>query len=168
MCTSVQGLKLLLCMMVFLIILCGCLAATCCSATQCAQKVCNSRCLCCVSKTGRLRLPCREHCATSYSLSVLIADSEIAPAFIDFCQRQLVGSKRNLLLVAHNGKVFDFPYIKKDFALEGISLPDGWCWLDTVLLARSHLRLKQGHTQVRASHCCWSICIGCNSIFASV
>ena len=45
-----------------------------------------------------------------------------------------------MVLVAYNGKSFDFKYVVKDFALQDITLPPDWRCLDPKIMASSRLR----------------------------
>ncbi|KAK9787863.1 hypothetical protein WJX73_003619 [Symbiochloris irregularis] len=57
----------------------------------------------------------------------------IAAAFVDWVCG-LRQSDEVPVLVAHNGKHFDFCWLVRDFALEHVSMPADWVWLDTLAL----------------------------------
>ena len=40
------------------------------------------------------------------------------------------------VLIAHNGKSFDIPFLALEFAREGFQIPANWHFLDTLLVAR--------------------------------
>ncbi|XXG54014.1 hypothetical protein AAC387_Pa03g1998 [Persea americana] len=60
---------------------------------------------------------------------------DLAPILLHFVRsRQIDGGP--VLLVAHNGRCFDVPFIVKEFGRCSIEIPPDWLFLDTVPLAR--------------------------------
>ena len=67
---------------------------------------------------------------------------ELIPILVQYIQsRQKPGGR--VILVAHNGKIFDVPFLKEEFRRHSCELPSNWVFLDTVPLARKLLKSGQ-------------------------
>ncbi|PWA55956.1 exonuclease DPD1, chloroplastic/mitochondrial [Artemisia annua] len=63
---------------------------------------------------------------------------ELIPILVQYIQsRHKTGGQ--VILVAHNAKIFDVPFLKEEFRRHSRELPSNWCFLDTVPLARKLL-----------------------------
>jgi DNA polymerase III alpha subunit (gram-positive type) len=70
------------------------------------------------------------------------------------------GSNTTPILVAHNGRRFDFPFLISHMAAAGLAMPSGWLALDSLELARQFLPSLKHHKLGRppvpssiCSHC---------------
>ncbi|EFJ29104.1 hypothetical protein SELMODRAFT_440920 [Selaginella moellendorffii] len=60
---------------------------------------------------------------------------EVGPSIIQFVESRRKGDEP-VILVAHNGKRFDVPFLLKEFQSCGIQVPEWWLFLDSMPLAR--------------------------------
>nr|GEX31385.1 exonuclease DPD1, chloroplastic/mitochondrial [Tanacetum cinerariifolium] len=73
---------------------------------------------------------------------------ELIPILVQYIQsRQKLGGQ--VILVAHNGKTFDVPFLKEEFRRHSCELPSNWLYLDTVPLARKVLNSGVGLENMR-------------------
>lgn len=63
----------------------------------------------------------------------------VAKDFLDFCSGKV-------LLIAHNGNSFDFPFFHYELKRAGLSYPDHWHCLDTLLWARKYRKDLPKHS----------------------
>lgn len=55
----------------------------------------------------------------------------VAKEFMDFCDRPV-------MLVAHNGELFDLPFLQAEFRRNSLSLPKDWIFVDSLKWARKY------------------------------
>lgn len=73
---------------------------------------------------------------------------ELIPILVQYIQsRQKPGGQ--VILVAHNAKIFDAPFLKEEFRRHSCELPSNWLFLDTVPLARKLLKSGVGLENMR-------------------
>ena len=58
-------------------------------------------------------------------------------AFIDFINYHCPTEDFVPVLIAHNGKTFDIPFLDMEFACAGMQIPAKWHYMDTLSMARS-------------------------------
>lgn len=68
---------------------------------------------------------------------------EVAQHFLGFVSRHCSAEDAVPVLIAHNGRAFDVPWIAAEFARSGLQLPSDWHFLDTCQLARRALKQLQ-------------------------
>lgn len=64
-------------------------------------------------------------------------------AFVDFVESRRKGDE-NVILVAHNGRRFDVPFIMKECYECSMEIPSHWYFLDTIDLAKTMLKKRFG------------------------
>lgn len=64
-------------------------------------------------------------------------------AFIDFVEGRRKGDEE-VILVAHNGRRFDVPFIMKECYECSMEIPSHWYFLDTIDLAKTMLKKRFG------------------------
>lgn len=67
----------------------------------------------------------------------------MAQRFIDFVARHCPADDVVPVLIAHNGRSFDVPWLAAEFARSGLEVPAKWHYLDTFLLAKRALSGQQ-------------------------
>lgn len=66
---------------------------------------------------------------------------DFIPVLLKYVQsRQLPGGV--VILVSHNGKTFDVPFLKREFARCSYEIPEDWLFADTIPLARAVMKTK--------------------------
>lgn len=65
--------------------------------------------------------------------------SEVASQFLQFCQG-------DVLLIAHNGLFFDFPFLYFELKRVGLKYPDHWYGLDSLVWARKYRKDLPRHS----------------------
>lgn len=72
---------------------------------------------------------------------------------MDFVSRHCGAQGMVPVLIAHNGRSFDLPWLAAEFGRAGLQLPADWHFLDTCQLAKRTLKGSQGtaYSQVIAS-----------------
>lgn len=61
---------------------------------------------------------------------------EAVQRFIDFINNHCPSEDIVPVLIAHNGKTFDIPFLAMEFARGGMQIPANWYFMDTLLVAR--------------------------------
>ena len=79
----------------------------------------------------------------------------MAGKFLELIANECSGPDGGIpVIVAHNGKTFDYKFLKMEFARWGLTIPGDWRYLDTLTLARMAVRdvpgEKVSRSQVRA------------------
>ena len=62
---------------------------------------------------------------------------EALQRFIDFIDYHCPTEDIVPVLIAHNGKTFDIPFLDMEFARAGMQIPAKWYYMDTLFMARS-------------------------------
>lgn len=75
-----------------------------------------------------------------YSMRGIWRCREVGQQFLEFVSRQCSAEDAVPVLIAHNGRAFDVPWIAAEFARSGLQLPADWHFLDTYQLARRALK----------------------------
>lgn len=71
--------------------------------------------------------------------------------FLEFVQQECSGPEGGIpVLVAHNGKAFDYKFLSQECNRWNVPLPGDWQWLDSLLLAKECVRDPPGETVSRA------------------
>ena len=82
------------------------------------------------------------------------ARREVAQRFLGFVARHCPeGDDVVPVLIAHNGRSFDVPWLAAEFARSGLELPASWHYLDTFLLAKRALAGQQATSLSQVSLC---------------
>ncbi|CAN8265285.1 unnamed protein product [Cochlearia groenlandica] len=75
---------------------------------------------------------------------------EMIPIFLQYVKsRQKRGGY--VMIVAHNGKTFDFPFLVKEFNRCSYEVPHNWLFLDTLPLARETVKSVESTVKLKAS-----------------
>ena len=69
--------------------------------------------------------------------------TEVMTAFIDFVEGRRKGFEP-VILVAHNARRFDVPFIMKESRACSIDVPSHWYFVDTIDLAKTMLKKRFG------------------------
>lgn len=69
--------------------------------------------------------------------------TEVMAAFVDFVESRRKGSGE-VILVAHNGRRFDVPFIMKECYECSMAIPSHWYFVDTIDLAKTMLKKRFG------------------------
>ena len=59
------------------------------------------------------------------------------------------------MLIAHNGKQFDYPFLDQECKRWNFEIPRDWQWMDSVLLARQCIKDIPGQKVSRTQVCTW-------------
>ncbi|KAL0335456.1 UNVERIFIED_CONTAM: Exonuclease DPD1, chloroplastic/mitochondrial [Sesamum radiatum] len=66
---------------------------------------------------------------------------DLIPIFLQYVRsRQIPGGV--VVLVSHNGRTFDVPFLKKEFSRCSYEIPSDWLFADTLPLARAVMKSK--------------------------
>lgn len=66
---------------------------------------------------------------------------DFIPVLLQYVQsRQLPGGV--VVLVSHNGKSFDVPFLKREFSRCSCEIPQDWLFADTMHLVRILMKIK--------------------------
>lgn len=77
---------------------------------------------------------------------------EVVQQFMDFVDSHCSSEDIVPVLIAHNGKSFDIPFLALEFAREGFQIPPNWHFLDTLLVARRVIN-KEDISSMRLVRC---------------
>ena len=66
---------------------------------------------------------------------MFFACSEVGPRLLDYIDRQCRGAGTPVL-VAHNGRRFDFPFLSNELKRSNLELPAHCAYLDTLIFCR--------------------------------
>ncbi|XP_024402182.1 uncharacterized protein [Physcomitrium patens] len=73
--------------------------------------------------------------------------TEVMTAFVDFVESRRIGNS-DVILVAHNGRRFDVPFIMKECYECSMEIPSHWYFIDTIDLAKAMLKKRFGKTKL--------------------
>ncbi|KAG0608740.1 hypothetical protein M758_8G128500 [Ceratodon purpureus] len=73
--------------------------------------------------------------------------SVVMTAFVDFVESRRRGNGK-VILVAHNGRRFDVPFIMKECYECSMAIPSHWYFVDTIDLAKTMLKRRFGKTKL--------------------
>lgn len=66
---------------------------------------------------------------------------QLIPILLQYIQsRQIPGG--DVVLVAHNARTFDVPFLKREFSRCSYEIPSDWLFIDTLPLARAVMKSK--------------------------
>ncbi|KAJ3683652.1 hypothetical protein LUZ60_013879 [Juncus effusus] len=66
---------------------------------------------------------------------------ELIPILLEFVKSRRIQGKP-VVLIAHNGKSFDFPFLKIQMRICGFDIPNDWLFLDSLNLAKQCTNIK--------------------------
>lgn len=99
-------------------------------------------------------------------MTIELACREVLSSFLEFVRQECSGPEGGIpVLVAHNGKNFDFKFLNQECKRWTVQLPGDWLWLDSFLLAKECVRDSPGETVSRslvsADRAVWSAITCC-------
>ncbi|KAL3158650.1 hypothetical protein ABBQ32_011393 [Trebouxia sp. C0010 RCD-2024] len=81
----------------------------------------------------------------------MITSKVVLSRFLEFVQQECSGPEGGIpVLVAHNGKAFDYKFLSQECNRWNVPLPGDWQWLDSLLLAKECVLDPPGETVSRA------------------
>lgn len=66
----------------------------------------------------------------------IILCREAVQQFMDFIDSHCTSEDTVPVLIAHNGRRFDIPFLAMEFAREGFKIPANWHFMDTLMVAQ--------------------------------